>query len=53
MHVIGTRTDAAEEDLTDVLNKRYLMLNNKASSCKKCRTCEKRCPFDVSVTINM
>jgi predicted aldo/keto reductase-like oxidoreductase len=45
--------DAAEKGLTDLLNKKYLMLNTKASACKKCKTCEKRCPFDVSVITNM
>jgi predicted aldo/keto reductase-like oxidoreductase len=45
--------DAAEEGLTDLLNKKYLILGNKASACKKCKTCEKRCPFGVSVTTNM
>ena len=46
-------TDAAEVDLTDKLNEEYLTLKNKASVCKKCRKCEERCPFDVSVVTNM
>ncbi len=46
-------TDAAEVDLTDKLKEEYLMLKNKASACKKCRECEERCPFDVSVVTNM
>ena len=39
--------------LTDLLNKKYLMIDIKASACKKCKTCEERCPFDVSVISNM
>ena len=51
--IITRLTDAAEVDLTDRLNEEYLMLKNKASVCKKCRKCEERCPFDVSVVTNM
>ncbi len=45
--------DAAKAGLTDLLNKKYLMIDIKASACKKCKTCEERCPFDVSVISNM
>ena len=51
--IITQLTDAADEDLTDILNEKYLMLKKKASACTKCRTCEKRCPFDVSIITNM
>jgi hypothetical protein len=46
-------TDAADEDFTGILNEKYLILKKKASNCSKCRLCEKRCPFDVSIITNM
>ena len=37
----------------DILKAKYNKLKNKASSCVKCGECEKRCPFDVTVTAKM
>ena len=51
--IITRLMDAAKMNLTDKINKEYLMLIKKASDCKKCRKCEERCPFDVSVVKNM
>ena len=51
--IITKLADTAEEDLTEALNEEYLLLENKASACKKCSICEQRCPFEVCVTANM
>ena len=45
--------DASRDGLTDIINKQYRHLKRKASDCKKCKTCEERCPFDVTAAENM
>lgn len=43
----------AQGEVPETVREHYLLLEHGASECIECGACEKRCPFQVSVTENM
>lgn len=45
--------DSAQQGVTDAIRADYQALAVKASACRQCGSCMKRCPFGVGVIANM